>query len=166
MFTVLRRPKGVVTLAAIAGVVAVAGCGGGSVYDKPAAKAPASSSGAASVKLAKTGLGRILVDGSGRTLYLFEADKGPSSACSGACAAAWPPLTTSGKPAAGAGIASAKLGTARRSDGSTAVTYNGHPLYRYAGDGAPGQTTGEGLDDYGAEWYVLSPAGTKIEGSS
>jgi predicted lipoprotein with Yx(FWY)xxD motif len=120
--------------------------------------------GAATVKTRHGKLGTFLVDGSGRTLYLFEADKGAMSKCDGACASAWPPLTTSGKPTAGAGVVAAKLGTAKRADGTTGVTYDGHPLYTYAGDGAPGQTTGEGLTDYGAPWYALSAAGKSVVG--
>jgi predicted lipoprotein with Yx(FWY)xxD motif len=147
--------------------LAIAGCGGGggsSPYGGSASSTPApASGGGTSVKLASTKLGKVLVDSQGRTLYLFEADKGPMSACSGACAVAWPPLTSTGKPTAGTGLAASKLGTAKRSDGAAEVTYNGHPLYTYAGDGAPGQTNGQGLDDYGAEWYVLSAAGNKIE---
>ena len=117
---------------------------------------------AASVKLKATSLGKILADGHGRTLYLFEQDKGPKSTCFGACAAAWPPLTTQAKPTAGAGVAAAKLGTIKRTGGSE-VTYAGHPLYLYAGDSAPGQTNGQGLDQFGAEWYALSGAGHKVE---
>jgi len=160
---------------AVAGIaaagIAIAGCGGSDSgggataangYGAPSGTVK-DSSGAASVDLAKTGLGKALVDGQGRTLYLFEADKGTKSACDGACAAAWPPLTTTGKPTAGSGIAAAKLGTSERGDGTTGVTYNGHPLYYYAGDSAPGQTSGQGLDDYGAEWYVLSASGNAIE---
>ena len=79
----------------------------------------------------------MLVDAKGRTLYLFEADKGPMSACGGACASVWPPLMTTGKPTAGPGVTASKLGTTKRSDGATEVTYNGHPLYTYAGDSAP-----------------------------
>jgi predicted lipoprotein with Yx(FWY)xxD motif len=107
--------------------------------------------------------GKVLVDGNGRTLYLFEADKGTMSKCDGACAAAWPPLTSSGKPTAGAGVNASKLGTTKRPDGTTGVTYAGHPLYTYAGDTAKGQTAGEGLTDYGAEWYALSAAGKTVE---
>jgi predicted lipoprotein with Yx(FWY)xxD motif len=141
---------------------AVAACGGtsGGGYGSTAS----SSSGKGSVALASTKLGKVLVDGNGRTLYLFEADKGAMSKCDGACASAWPPLTTSGKPTAGAGVVAAKLGTAKRADGTTGVTYDGHPLYTYAGDGAPGQTTGEGLTDYGAPWYALSAAGKTVVG--
>ena len=119
--------------------------------------------GAASIALANSSLGKILVDGKGRTLYLFEADKGTASACDGACASAWPPLATAGKPTAGPGVAASDLGTTKRGDGTTGVTYNGHPLYRFSGDSAPGQTTGQGIDGFGAEWYVLSAAGNAIE---
>jgi predicted lipoprotein with Yx(FWY)xxD motif len=75
----------------------------------------------------------------------------------------WPPLTTNSKPLSGTGLSATKLGTTKRSDGTTEVTYNGHPLYTYAGDSGPGQTTGEGSQDFGAEWDVLSAAGNKIE---
>jgi predicted lipoprotein with Yx(FWY)xxD motif len=68
-----------------------------------------------------------------------------------------------GKPTAGPGVTASKLGTTKRSDGATEVTYNGHPLYTYAGDSAPGQTSGQGLDDYGAEWYALSGRGDKVD---
>jgi predicted lipoprotein with Yx(FWY)xxD motif len=103
----------------------------------------------------------VLVDGSGRTLYLFEKDKGPRSMCAGACASAWPPVTTTGAPTAGAGVAAAKLGTTKRSGGEQ-VLYAGHPLYTYVGDGSPGQTTGQDLDQFGAKWYVLGATG-KVE---
>jgi len=121
--------------------------------------------GAAVVKTTKGELGTFLVDGQGRALYLFEKDKGDKSTCSGACAAAWPPLTTSGKPTSGGTVQAGKLGTTTRSDGTREVTYNGHPLYLYAGDSKAGQTAGQGLDQFGAEWYVLAPIGSKIDES-
>jgi predicted lipoprotein with Yx(FWY)xxD motif len=153
----------VVAIAVVA--FAVAACGGTSGGGYGGGGSTASKSGGkGSVALASTKLGKILVDGNGRTLYLFEADKGAMSKCNGACASAWPPLTTSGKPTAGAGVVAAKLGTAKRADGTTGVTYDGHPLYTYAGDGAPGQTAGEGLTDYGAPWYALSAAGKTVVG--
>jgi predicted lipoprotein with Yx(FWY)xxD motif len=162
-FSTRRRRAGVLLGGLIAVVLVVAGCGGGSSVYGGSGSAPSSAgSGSASIKVASSKLGNILVDAQGRTLYLFEADKGAMSACGGACANVWPPLTTKGKPQVGAGIAAAKLGTAKRGDGSTEVTYNGHPLYTYAGDGAAGQTSGQGLDDFGAEWYALSAAGDKI----
>ena len=155
------------SLAVVAGLVAlaIAGCGGGGAYggSSSTATTPPSGGGASSVKLASTKLGKVLVDAQGRTLYLFEADKGPMSACDGACASVWPPLKATREPTAGSGVTASKLGTTKRSDGATEVTYNGHPLYTYAGDSAPGQTSGQGLDDYGAEWYALSASGTKVD---
>jgi predicted lipoprotein with Yx(FWY)xxD motif len=173
MKMISRRRSGaartaIAAVAVAVAAVALAACGStsntsGSSYTASASRPAARTSGTASVALAGSKLGRILVDGKGRTLYLFEADKGPKSNCDGACAAAWPPLTTRGEPAAAAGVATAKLGTSKRDDGTSQVTYNGHPVYTFAGDRAPGQTTGEGVDDFGAEWYALSRAGQKIE---
>jgi len=161
----MSRIMVVIGIAVVALVVAA--CGGSSGSSGGAyggSTASRSSSGKGSVALASTKLGKVLVDGNGRTLYLFEADKGTMSNCDGACASAWPPLTSSGKPTAGAGVVASKLGTAKRADGTTGVTYAGHPLYTYAGDGAPGQTAGEGLTDYGAPWYALSAAGKTVVG--
>jgi len=115
------------------------------------------------VMLRSTPLGRILVDARGRSLYLFEADKGRRSSCYGACAVAWPPLVTTGKPRAGAGTKASLLGTTKRKGGALQVTYRGHPLYFFVQDRRAGQTTGEGIDGFGGEWYVLSAAGTKVE---
>jgi predicted lipoprotein with Yx(FWY)xxD motif len=114
------------------------------------------------VDIAKTPLGRILVDRNGRTLYDFPIDRGTASVCYGACAALWPPLTTSGKPIAGRGVKSSLLGTSKRSDGKVEVTYGGHPLYYYVADTKAGQTTGQGLNQFGAPWWVISPAGKEI----
>lgn len=140
--------------------LALAACGGSSSKRTTGAAAAGTPSG--TVNVASTGLGKILVDSSGLTLYLFEADKGTTSACSGACAAAWPPLVTSGRPTAGGGIDAALLGTTKRSDGTMQLTYNGHPVYRFASDTKPGDTTGQGVNGFGALWYVLSPAGDPI----
>ena len=124
--------------------------------------ASASSSSATRVATASSTLGRILVDSHGRTLYLFARDKNGKSACSGSCAAYWPPLIASGKPHAIAGAKASLLGTTRRADGRLQVTYRHHPLYRCAGDAGKGQTNGQGLNESGGLWWVLSPAGNKI----
>jgi predicted lipoprotein with Yx(FWY)xxD motif len=116
------------------------------------------------VGLRSTKLGIILVGPSGRTVYLFVKDKGSSSTCYGGCASVWPPLTTNGAPQAGPGVRSSLLGTTKRTDGTTEVTYAGHPLYYYAGDTSPGQTTGQGLNQFGAPWYVLAASGAAIHG--
>ena len=118
---------------------------------------------AATVATAPSGLGRILVDGRGRTLYLFEKDRRGRSACSGLCATYWPPLVANGKWLAIKGVKQSLLASIRRADGSRQVTYAGHPLYLFSGDTKRGQTNGEGLTDFGAGWYAVSPAGKKID---
>jgi predicted lipoprotein with Yx(FWY)xxD motif len=117
----------------------------------------------AKVAVANTGLGRVLVDGHGRTLYLFAKDRSGKSACAGQCAGYWPPLITSGKPVATGGAKASLLGTTRRPDGRLQVTYNHHPLYTFVKDTRKGQTNGEELDVFGAEWYAVSAAGARVE---
>ena len=118
--------------------------------------------GGTTIAIAKTRLGRILVDSKGITLYDFPKDRGTTSSCYGACAALWPPLTTKGKPVAGRGVRASLLGTTKRKDGKLEVTYNRHPLYYFVSDRKPGQTTGQGLTQFGAPWWVLSAAGKEI----
>jgi predicted lipoprotein with Yx(FWY)xxD motif len=122
-----------------------------------------SSSAATKVAVASSPLGRILVDGRGHTLYLFARDKRGKSTCTGKCAAYWPPLLASGKKLAGAGAKTSLLGTTKRSDGRLQVTYNHHPLYTFVKDARKGQTNGEEIDVFGAEWYAVSAAGVKVE---
>ena len=119
----------------------------------------------ATVKVAHTGLGKILVDSKGRTLYLFKHDSGKKSRCFGECAVDWPPLRASGKPTAGSGARASMLGTTKRSDGKPQVTYNGHPLYRFEGDKTPGDTNGQGINAFGGLWWVVSSSGKQITGS-
>jgi len=118
---------------------------------------------AAGVSVGRTGLGKVVTDSSGRTLYLFEKDRRGHSACSGACAAYWPPLLTQGKPVARGGAKQSLLGTIKRANGARQVTYAGHPLYRYLLDTKRGETSGEGSTLFGAGWDALTPAGKKIE---
>jgi predicted lipoprotein with Yx(FWY)xxD motif len=126
----------------------------------------ANSAKAASIQLKKVGhLGKVLVNGHGQTLYLFEKDKHGKSACYSSCAAGWPPALTTGKPRAGSGVSASKLGTTKRKDGKLQVTYNGHPLYAYIGDSGPGKATGEGSKAFGAEWYVVNAKGKKVDKS-
>jgi predicted lipoprotein with Yx(FWY)xxD motif len=115
------------------------------------------------VALRNSAFGPILVDGSGRTLYLFEADGKNMSTCNGDCAAVWPPLITSGTPQAADGVNQSLLTTTTRSDGSLEVVYNGHPLYYFVTDKQAGDVTGEAISSFGAEWYVLSASGSKID---
>ena len=138
--------------------LAVAACGGGGATASP----PKSSTGAsATLGVANSSLGSILVNSTGRTLYLFKADSGTRSACTGACATAWPPLLAIGTPTPGAGLTVSKLGTITRSGGSHQVTYNGHPLYVYVGDKKPGDVTGQGVTAFGASWFALTPSGNQ-----
>ncbi len=156
------RSLGLLTLAAVPLVaLVVAGCG--SSNDTPSAAVKPASGSSATVSVANNaGLGKILVDSQGRTLYLFAQDTGKTSTCSGGCATAWPPLRASGKPTVGGGAQASLIGTTPRSDGKPQVTYNGHPLYGYQGDSKPGDTNGQAVDGFGAPWYVLSPAGNEI----
>jgi predicted lipoprotein with Yx(FWY)xxD motif len=142
-------------------VLAVAACGGSTSTASSSPSAPAAATATVSVAV-NAKLGQILVDGNGRTLYLFEADKGSSSTCYGACATYWPPLLTSGAPMAGAGANAPLLGTTKRSDGTTEVTYSGHPLYYVVTDHNPGDATGQAVNNFGAAWYVVGPDGNKI----
>jgi predicted lipoprotein with Yx(FWY)xxD motif len=173
------RSKRLAPLAAATAValsaIAVAACGSGSSskHTTTGASAPAASSAPSStsassgtVDLAKGSLGPILIDSRGRTLYLWQADTGAKSTCTGACVSAWPPLVTTGKPTAGSGVRSSLLGTTKRANGTEQVTYNGHPLYRFAGDTASRQTNGQGSAGFGALWYVLSPRGNPLTGAT
>jgi predicted lipoprotein with Yx(FWY)xxD motif len=148
--------------------LAIAGCGGGGDGEATASPAPprTASGGPATVGLATTGLGKVLVDSQGRTIYLFKKDSGTRSACSGACASAWPPVRANGKPTVGGGANASLVGTTMRSDGMPQVTYNGHPLYLYQGDQKPGDTTGQGSTGFGAAWWALSQAGSEVTGQA
>jgi predicted lipoprotein with Yx(FWY)xxD motif len=115
---------------------------------------------AATVQVAETDLGELLVNEDGMTLYLFTQDPDGASACNDGCATTWPPLVADGDPTAGNGADESLLGTIARDDGTTQVTYNGHPLYTYANDAAPGDTTGHEVGDV---WYALGADGEALE---
>jgi predicted lipoprotein with Yx(FWY)xxD motif len=170
-------------LAAVAATLVVTGCGsdtdnassasdsksadsaysyGGGTSKRTDEEQPGAESKAAAALTVKVANG-MLADAAGRTLYLWEADQGDQSACDGACAQAWPPLTTDGKPAAGEGAKADLLGTSKRADGTLGVTYAGHPLYYFTGEQAPGDANGKGSDGFGAKWWPVSPAGAAIE---
>jgi predicted lipoprotein with Yx(FWY)xxD motif len=142
-----------------------AACGSGHSAASRSAAIPQRSTGrAAIVGLANRDLGEVLVDSQGRTLYLFDKDRGTTSSCTGGCAAAWPPLRAAGQPSAANGTDGALLGTTTRSDGGPQVTYNGHPLYLYFLDQKPGDTNGQGVNAFGASWFAITPAGTQVSG--
>jgi predicted lipoprotein with Yx(FWY)xxD motif len=121
---------------------------------------------ATSVGVTQSKFGRILVDGHGHSLYVFERDRNGKSSCYGGCAGEWPPLLVSGKPHAKSGLKASLLGRTKRRDGRWQVTYKGHPLYTFTGDTAKGETNGEGLDDFGGWWYLVSPAGASVMGGA
>jgi predicted lipoprotein with Yx(FWY)xxD motif len=157
----LLASAAVIPLAALA----VAACGGAAATASPppaSSKTTTTSTQTASVRVANSRLGRIVVDSAGRTLYLFKGDTGTSSACSGACAVAWPPLRTGATPAVAGGANAALVGTIPRSDGARQVTYNGHPLYTFVKDHKPGDVNGQGLTAFGGAWFAVSPAGNQI----
>lgn len=182
----MTRSLGLAAAAASA-VALSAGCGGGSSSSgsssdstaaasaSTAASTPTQSTAATTTAAPSPGvtvqtkhgkLGTILAAGPKKlTVYLWEADKGSTSACSGACEKAWPPVTTAGAPVASGGAVSADLGTITRPDGTKQVTYKGHPLYFFEKDGDSGDAYGQGSNAFGAGWYVLKPSGSKVDNS-
>jgi predicted lipoprotein with Yx(FWY)xxD motif len=155
----LRRFGLGIVLGAIAGAaVLVAAAYAGTALAQHAPKG-------ALVALRKTTLGSVLGDASGHTLYVFEKDRKGQSACDSACVKFWPPLVSRTTPRAGKGVYKAMLGVSRRHDGRRQVTYAGHPLYTFVGDKAPGDTSGEGLTNFGAAWYALAASGRTVEPS-
>jgi predicted lipoprotein with Yx(FWY)xxD motif len=132
----------------------------------PAPPSEGSGSGKATkIEVADVGsLGQVLVSSSGRTVYLFTSDRDGGSTCHDACAKTWKPVTTSGTPQAGKKVNDSRLGTTTRKGGATQVTYAGHPLYYYAPEqSGPSSATGQGLRQFGGEWYAVSPQGGKAE---
>jgi len=150
------KPELTIAVAAIA--LVAAGCGGSTSTAGPSPAAAAATIATAS----DAKLGQILVDGKGMTLYLFVADTGSKSTCYTSCAQVWPPVLTNGAPQAGTGAQASQLGTTTRTDGTIQVTYSGHPLYYFAGDKKPGDATGQGIDNFGGLWWVISPSGAAI----
>ena len=161
-----RRKKVVIAIGGVALSLGLAflifGGAGGSYGSSPSTTATGRQ-GAPSVAVATSKLGQILVDGNGRTLYLFEADTNGLSACDATCAQAWPPLVAKGTVTVANGANASELGSTSRKDGSTQVTYNGHPLYNFSEDVKAGDTSGQGSHAFGADWYVLAPTGDKID---
>jgi predicted lipoprotein with Yx(FWY)xxD motif len=161
-------------LAAVAALV-IAGCGGGSSStsatesggSENATANTSSEGGSGGGTIAATeieGLGSVLVDSEGMTVYEFTPDEGGTeSTCYGACESEWPPVLAQGKPTAGEGAMSSALGTTKRKDGSTQVTYEGHPVYTFSGDEAPGEANGQELDGI---WFVLDESGSAVEGKA
>lgn len=157
-------------LLAIVGALVIAGCGGGGSSSSGGAENASATtggeggSGEGTIAGAEVGgLGDVLVDAEGMTVYLFTPDKGTESTCEGECEAIWPPVIAEGKPTAGEGATSAALGTTKRKDGTTQVTYEGHPLYTFSGDKAPGEANGQGIEGI---WFALDESGNAVEGEA
>ena len=149
-------------VAAVTLVAAACGGGGeepsGTVATAVPTTTAAQQEGTTTVAVASSGLGDILVDAEGRTLYAFTKDKGDQSACSGQCADNWPALT--GTATAGAGVQASLLSTAMQANGDSQVTYSGRPLYYFAGDAKPGDTNGQGV---GNVWFALTGDGELVQ---
>src|SRR6478735_2149468 len=146
----------------------VAGCGGGSSSSSTSTASENSpASGGGTVGAAEiSGLGTVLVDSEGMTVYMFAKDQGTTSSCYGACEQGWPPVLAEGKPTAGEGAMSSQLGTTERKDGTMQVTYAGHPLYTFVEDKAPGEATGNESTAFGGKWSVMDEAGEAVAGTA
>jgi predicted lipoprotein with Yx(FWY)xxD motif len=168
-----RLATGVGGAAAVAVLAAACASGSTSSAAAPAssaaggasASAGSTGSGAMVITTAASSAGTVLTDGSGRAVYLWVKDTGDASTCSGACAGAWPPVTSTGTPTASGGASASDLGTITRSDGTKQVTYDGHPLYYFSGDSGPGTASGQGSDGFGAKWWLVSPSGSDVTAS-
>lgn len=155
-----------VTVIIVLGGLLATACGGsGTSGSKHAPKRPGKPAGL-TISTAAGSFGKHLVGASGRSIYLWVADKSSTSTCTGACAGNWPPVIAKTAPAAGNGVTAADLGTTTRSNGSKQVTYHGHPLYYYIGDSGSGTTSGQGSDGFGAKWWLVAPSGNAITNSN
>ena len=158
---------------ALGAAVVVAACSSGGTSSSAAAPAAspaggssssagASSSGGTVITTAKSSGGTVLASSSGRAVYLWAKDTGDMSNCNGACAGAWPPVTTTGTATASGAAKASDIGTITRSDGTKQVTYDGHPLYYFSGDSGPGTASGQGSDAFGAKWWLVAPTGSDV----
>jgi predicted lipoprotein with Yx(FWY)xxD motif len=159
---------------ALSAAVVVAACSSGATSSSAAAPAAspagassssASASGGTVITTAKSSAGTVLATSSGRAVYLWVKDTGDMSNCNGACAGAWPPVTTTGTATASGGATASEIGTITRSDGTKQVTYDGHPLYYFSGDSGPGTASGQGSDGFGAKWWLVAPSGSDVTAS-
>ena len=165
----MKRTTYSFALLAVVGAIVIAGCGGGGSSSSMSGSAggeakPTSSAGGGTISATEvSGLGSVLVDSEGMTVYEFTPDEGMTSVCYGECEAAWPPVVASGKPTAGEGAMASALGTTKRKDGTLQVTYEGHPLYTFAEDEAPGEVNGNEVE---GTWFVLDAKGAEIKGQA
>lgn len=163
-----RRPRAALTAGLLGVALFVAACGSSSSSPSASstASAAASNTAASGIKISTTkGSGGVYLTGpSGRALYLWVADAGGKSSCSGECAKAWPPLLTKATPAVAGGVNASDIGTITRSNGDMQVTYKGHPLYYFIGDHSAGSVAGQGSNSFGAKWWLVAPSGAAITG--
>jgi predicted lipoprotein with Yx(FWY)xxD motif len=153
-----------VALAAVLAALVIAGCGGGGSSSSGSGTSGGTATGGGTIGTAEIeGLGTVLVDSQGMTVYDFTVDNGTMSNCYGGCEAAWPPVTTTGKPTAGEGAMASALGTTKRKDGTLQVTYEGHPLYTFSGDEGPGEANGNEAE---GTWFVLDEMGAQVKGQA
>jgi predicted lipoprotein with Yx(FWY)xxD motif len=158
-------------LLAVLSALVIAGCGssGSSTESSSAGEASGSSSSGGGMALTSaivSGLGTVLVDSEGLTVYEFAKDKGTTSSCYGACEKGWPPVTSEGMPTAGEGAMSSQLGTTKRKDGTLQVTYAGHPLYTFVEDESPGEANGNESEAFGGKWSALDESGAAVAGTA
>jgi predicted lipoprotein with Yx(FWY)xxD motif len=147
----------VATLGPLLGVFAVSGWSSGA---SAAAEQHASAAAAPTVRIfIVSGYGKVLANSAGRPLYLLTAEKPGKVKCTGSCTKRWKPLVVKGRPTAASGVKGSLLGTLKRSDGTSQVTYNKHPLYTYTGQGL---ASGVGVKTAGGTWFLVSPAGNAI----
>ena len=159
------RSTHLLMLFAVAGALAIAGCGGSNGDSTEGETSSGSSSSGMTVTgTSIEGLGTVLVDSEGFTVYAFARDKGDVSSCNGACAESWPPVIAEGTPRAGEGAMSSQLGTTKRKDGTEQVTYSGHPIYTFVDDQSPGEANGNESTAFGGEWQALDESGAMVEG--
>jgi predicted lipoprotein with Yx(FWY)xxD motif len=173
---IARKSANALGVAALVGIGLLVGCGGSSSSSSsgsastaatttqaaPVAEPPPNAEeGTVFVSLGSAaGLGQVLVDSEGHTLYAFSGDSGKTSACEGACAKAWPPLLVEhGEPEPSNGAGASRLGTITRPDGDRQVTYAGHPLYSFSGDKSPGDANGDDSTAFGGTWTALKGSG-------
>jgi predicted lipoprotein with Yx(FWY)xxD motif len=162
-----RMPMPAKLGAALAAALLAAACSSSSTSSQASTPAASGTSGAGLVITTSSGsAGQFLTDGSGHTVYLWMKDTMDHSACAGPCAGAWPPVMATGTVTASGGAVASDLGTITRSDGTKQVTYDGHPLYYYAGDTGSGQQNGQGSNSFGAKWWLVAPSGTAITGAA
>jgi predicted lipoprotein with Yx(FWY)xxD motif len=136
---------------------------GESMSQEAAMKSDASASAAKGrlIKAVGSEYGQVVADGKGEAFYIFDKEKSAKSKCYGACAAAWPPVLTKGKPRAGNGVKASLLGTTKRANGKLQVTYDGQPLYYYVDD-TPGNILCQNVSEFGGLWLVVSPGGAPV----